>query len=275
MNERASGPARARICAHRGGLDKSPPRRAVAWSFHRSAGMTHGREIGMRTLVLALAAATLAGGVACRRSNAADAGGDSALARDLAVVQMETNAARDSVARAARAAADSSLAPAESLPASVTPPPAPSDSTAMVTVAEPESTTAIPAKTPAATTTASASAPSATTHRAPVDPCTSPAASSQRTCLRVRLAAYDARLNRVYGRYIARLRSAPANRGGGAPAIRKLRESERAWVKYRDAMCARKLAGKEGKLWAPARAECLGQYANERARLLEGMLAKR
>lgn len=215
----------------------------------------------------------------CRRSNAADAGGDSALARDLAIVQMQTAAARDSLARA-RAGGDSSVAPAESLPPTVTPPPAPTDTSAMVTVAEPESTAAAaspasPTTTAPATTTAAVPAATPAAHRAPADPCTSPSASSQRTCLRVRLAAYDARLNRVYGRYIARLRAAPANRGGGAPAIRKLRESERAWVKYRDAMCARKLAGKEGKLWAPARAECLGQYATERARLLEGMLAKR
>lgn len=151
----------------------------------------------------------------------------------------------------------------------------------MVTVAQPESSmtaTAAPATTTASTAASTSGASSATTgatHGAPADPCTSPSAASQRRCLRVRLAAYDARLNRVYGRYIARLRSAPASRGGGAPALRKLRESERAWVKYRDAMCARKLAGKEGKLWAPARAECLGKYATERAQLLERMLAGR
>lgn len=244
----------------------------LAWSFHdRHDVMT--RRSGRTLAHSALHALVLAAAItSCRRSSAADAGGDSALARDLAIVQMETNAARDSVARAARAAGDSLLAPAESVPTSVTPPPAPADSSAMVTVAEPEPAATA---TPTASTTATTSVASSATHRAPADPCTSSSAASQRTCLRVRLATYDARLNRVYGRYIARLRAAPASRGGGAPAIRKLRESERAWVKYRDAMCARKLEGKEGKLWAPARAECLGKYATERAQLLERMLAGR
>ena len=108
--------------------------------------------------------------------------------------------------------------------------------------------------------------------RPSADPCDSPARDSQLACLRRKLAEYDAPLNRVYQRYIDRLRAAPANRGGGAPAVNKLRESQRAWLTYRDQMCARRLKGKEPKLWAPGRAACLGEYATARAKLLEDML---
>lgn len=216
--------------------------------------MTRGRKRGAYALVMALAVSTVA---ACSRSRAADAGGDTALARDLAIVQMETNRARDSAARARDQSASMPAAPADSAD-STTPPALPSDSTSSVSQV-------------------ASAAIDTPVHAAPkrADPCDSPDRASQATCLRRRLAEYDAPLNRVYARYIARLRSAPASRGGGAPAIAKLRESQRAWLTYRDQMCQRKLAGKEPKLWAPGRAACLGEYATARTKLLNDMLAGR
>lgn len=189
----------------------------------------------------------------CGGSRAPDAGGDTALARDLAIVQMETNRARDSAADALARAASTPPAAVDSSADSVTlPPPVPVDTTA--------------ARARVATDT-----PIHATHPS-ADPCDSPGHDSQLACLRRKLAEYDAPLNRVYQRYIDRLRAAPANRGGGAPAVNKLRESQRAWLTYRDQMCARRLKGKEPKLWAPGRAACLGEYATARAKLLNDML---
>lgn len=207
---------------------------------------------------LALASLALA---ACGRSRAADAGGDTALARDLAIVQMETNRARDSAAQALARAA-STPTPLDSTD-STTPPPLPTDSSS--TASQIASAAALPA---------AADTPVHAAH-VPSDPCDSPERASQLTCLRRQLAEYDAPLNRAYQRYIARLSDAPESRGGGAPAIRKLRESQRAWLTYRDQMCQRRLKGKESTLWAPARAACLGEYSTARTKLLSDMLAGR
>jgi uncharacterized protein YecT (DUF1311 family) len=195
----------------------------------------------------------------CGRSRAADAGGDSALARDLAIVQMETNRSRDSAAAALSHAA-STPAPPDSAGDSTMPPPLPADSTTAA------SQVASAAALPGPVDTPIHAAPR------PSDPCASPDRSSQITCLRTRLAEYDAPLNRVYGRYVARLRAAPESRGGGASAIRRLRESQRAWLVYRDQMCQRRLAASEPKLWAPGRAACLGEYSAARTKLLTDML---
>lgn len=206
-------------------------------------------------------AVALAAGMACGRSRAADAGGDTALARDLAIVQMETNRARDSAADALARAAS-------------TPPPEPVDSGLDSTTAPPPLPADAPATASKVASGAAAAASDTIDHAIsrPADPCDSPARSSQLSCLRRKLAEYDAPLNGVYQRYIDRLRAAPESRGGGAPAIRKLRESQRAWLVYRDQKCQQRLAGKEPKLWAPARAACLGEYAAARTRLLTNML---
>lgn len=218
------------------------------------AGRLRHRDRTARVTALAIALVIpVIAALACGGSRAPDAGGDTALARDLAIVQMETNRARDSAADALARAASTPPAAVDSSADSVTlPPPVPVDTTA--------------ARARVATDTPiHAAHPSA-------DPCDSPAHASQLACLRRKLAEYDAPLNRVYQRYIDRLRAAPANRGGGAPAVNKLRESQRAWLTYRDQMCARRLKGKEPKLWAPGRAACLGEYATARAKLLNDML---
>lgn len=218
------------------------------------AGRLRHRDRTARVTALAIALVIpVIAALACGGSRAPDAGGDTALARDLAIVQMETNRARDSAADALARAASTPPAAADSSADSVTlPPPVPVDTTAAR--ARVATDTPIHAVRPSA------------------DPCDSPGHDSQLACLRRKLAEYDAPLNRVYQRYIDRLRAAPANRGGGAPAVNKLRESQRAWLTYRDQMCARRLKGKEPKLWAPGRAACLGEYATARAKLLNDML---
>lgn len=220
---------------------------------------------GAGALRLCLAGA-LAAGTACGRSRAPDAGGDTALARDLAIVQMETNRARDSAADALARAAATPQAPADSTLDSIL-------DSAVDSAALPP---AVPVDTPV---TQVAHVPAAVAHtaahaaHAPADPCDSPDRASQTRCLRRKLAAYDAPLNRVYERYIARLRAAPASRGGGEAAVRKLRVSQRAWLVYRDRMCQLRLARNEPKRWAPGRAACLGEYAAARTKLLSDMLA--
>jgi len=220
----------------------------------RTAAGTVARALRAGTLYCA-AGVLAATALACGHSRAADAGGDTALARDLAIVQMETNRARDSAADAlARAASTPPAALDSSTDSTTLPPPIPVDTPRTV------------ARDQAAVDT-----PIHAVQR-PADPCESLAHDSQLACLRVKLAQYDAPLNRIYQRYIDRLRAAPANRGGGAAAVNKLRESQRAWLTYRDQMCARRLKGKEPKLWAPGRAACLGEYATARAKLLNDML---
>jgi uncharacterized protein YecT (DUF1311 family) len=207
-----------------------------------------------RTVIAIALVIPVIAALGCGGSRAPDAGGDTALARDLAIVQMETNRARDSAADALARAASTPPAAVDSSADSVTlPPPVPVD-TPRAAGARVATDTPIRVAHPSA------------------DPCDSPAHDSQLACLRRKLAEYDAPLNRVYQRYIDRLRAAPANRGGGAPAVNKLRESQRAWLTYRDQMCARRLKGKEPKLWAPGRAACLGEYATARAKLLNDML---
>lgn len=207
-------------------------------------------------------------GAGCSRSRAADAGGDTALARDLAIVQMETDRARDS---AVQALAHAASTPGATDAADSTTPPPPADSALLASQVASAAALPAPVDSPAR---APVSAPAHVAPRA-TDPCDLPDRASQSTCLRRRLADYDAPLNRVYGSYIARLRSAPASRGGGAPAIEKLRQSQRAWLAYRDQMCQRRLAKTEPRLWAPGRAACLGEYATARARLLTDMLQGR
>ena len=45
------------------------------------------------------------------------------------------------------------------------------------------------------------------------------------------------------------------------------------WIE-RDATCQRRASGQEGPLWAPARARCLGDLGQERARVLAARLER-
>ena len=77
------------------------------------------------------------------------------------------------------------------------------------------------------------------------------------------LARSDASLNRTYQRVIRTL---------GPGEEERLRIAQRAWLVYRDTECRRKTRSMEGELWAPVRAQCLGEYSAARERELAAKL---
>ncbi|CAA9301988.1 MAG: hypothetical protein AVDCRST_MAG11-899, partial [uncultured Gemmatimonadaceae bacterium] len=95
--------------------------------------------------------------------------------------------------------------------------------------------------------------------------CASPAAADQRACLAARLEEHDRELNAVYGQLVRGLRRrARARAGVDPPDVRRLRVEQRAWITQRDIECRRQGRGREGRLWATARAACLGEIADFR-----------
>ena len=96
--------------------------------------------------------------------------------------------------------------------------------------------------------------------------CDSPAAADQRRCLMSMLDRSDVGLDRTYQSLIAALdRQAGIRAGDPAPAaVSQLRAAQRAWLVYRDTECRRRNRGKEGPLWAPVRARCLGEFSRDR-----------
>ena len=103
--------------------------------------------------------------------------------------------------------------------------------------------------------------------------CSSPTTADQRRCLLALLAQYDAGLNGAYRELIQRLRSeAGAGPGDSDPAsVERLRAAQRSWLVYRDRECRRRTRSREGDLWAPIRARCLGELSDARARELRAM----
>jgi uncharacterized protein YecT (DUF1311 family) len=89
------------------------------------------------------------------------------------------------------------------------------------------------------------------------DPCDSPAAVDQRSCLNRAIAQNDAELNRTYQDLLAQSR-----KSGGPELEQRFRQSQRDWVNQRDAECR---GSGEGALWARARARCLGEQSDRRA----------
>jgi len=88
------------------------------------------------------------------------------------------------------------------------------------------------------------------------DPCDSPAAVDQRSCLNRSIVQNDADLNRTYQELLAQSR-----KSGGPELEQRFRETQRNWVNQRDAEC--RDAG-EGALWAKARARCLANRSEAR-----------
>jgi uncharacterized protein YecT (DUF1311 family) len=92
------------------------------------------------------------------------------------------------------------------------------------------------------------------------DPCDSPAAADQRSCLNRSIVQNDADLNRTYQDLLAQSR-----KSGGPELEQRFRQAQRDWVNQRDVEC--RGAG-DGALWARERAHCLaGQSAKRAAEL--------
>ena len=89
------------------------------------------------------------------------------------------------------------------------------------------------------------------------DPCDSPAAADQRSCLNRSIVRNDAELNRTYQDLLAQSR-----KSGGEELEQRFRQGQRDWVNERDAAC--RGAG-EGALWARARGRCLAEQSDRRA----------
>lgn len=109
------------------------------------------------------------------------------------------------------------------------------------------------------------------------EPCASPAAPDQRRCLLLHLSRSDVTLDRNYQALIASMkREAGTPAGAKEPeSVQQLRVAQRAWLVYRDTECRRRNRGREGPLWAPTRAQCLGEFSAQRAEELAKALARR
>jgi uncharacterized protein YecT (DUF1311 family) len=99
------------------------------------------------------------------------------------------------------------------------------------------------------------------------DPCDSPTSDNQRYCLNRSIVANDADLNRTYQELIAQSR-----KSGGEELEGRFRQSQRDWINERDAAC-RQNESTDGKLWARARAKCLGSYSDKRTAELQRNLS--
>jgi len=99
------------------------------------------------------------------------------------------------------------------------------------------------------------------------DPCDSPAAIDQRTCLNRSIVANDADLNRTYQDLIVQ-----ARKSGGSDLEERFRQSQRDWINQRDGDC-RQSQSTDGRLWARARARCLADYSAKRTAELQRNLS--
>lgn len=90
------------------------------------------------------------------------------------------------------------------------------------------------------------------------------------------LARSDVGLDRTYQSLIAEMKRRAGTSASDAEPdeVKRLREAQRAWLVYRDTECRRRNRGKEGPLWAPVRAQCLGEFSGERQDELAGTLSK-
>ena len=150
-------------------------------------------------------------------------------------------------------------------PATVPTPPKPS-------APEPSNPISTPPPSPTPTATTKAPAPRLTGTRA----CSSPTPENQSECIRVSIAASDARLNRIYRALITEMRRQEKVPAGAKdpPSVQRLRVAQRQWVVYRDNECRKRGRGKEGALWARPRARCLGEFASRRANELADNFSK-
>jgi uncharacterized protein YecT (DUF1311 family) len=99
------------------------------------------------------------------------------------------------------------------------------------------------------------------------DPCDSPAAADQRTCLYRSIARSDVGLNRVYQDLVSQARTS-----GGPELEERIRQQQREWILKRDEECRERTRTEEGTLWAPVRGRCLADYSARRTGELQATL---
>jgi uncharacterized protein YecT (DUF1311 family) len=105
--------------------------------------------------------------------------------------------------------------------------------------------------------------------RASRDPCNSPTAVDQRSCLNRSIASNDADLNRAYQELLDQ-----ARKSGGSDLEGRFQQSQRDWVNQRDAECTAQTPSDSGTLWAKARARCLADRSATRTAELQKNLNK-
>jgi uncharacterized protein YecT (DUF1311 family) len=99
------------------------------------------------------------------------------------------------------------------------------------------------------------------------DPCDSPAAEDQRTCLNRSIARSDVSLNRTYQELITQARTS-----GGGELEERFRQQQRTWIMTRDEECRSQTRSQEGTLWARVRGQCLADYSAKRTSDLQASL---
>jgi uncharacterized protein YecT (DUF1311 family) len=203
------------------------------------------------TLPTAVCFAFVAGGVGCSKSNetpdAANVSQDTMLLRDLAEANKNT---------AAASAMDNSLTTIRTTGGGSLP----ENETSTRPSGGSEVLTSGPRMTPPLKANDASGPTTVPTRLSPAgdpgNPCDSPAAVDQRTCLNRSIAQNDADLNRTFQDLVAQSR-----KSGGAELEQRFRQSQRDWVNQRDAEC-RGIG--EGALWARARARCLAESSDRR-----------
>jgi uncharacterized protein YecT (DUF1311 family) len=211
-------------------------------------------------LPAAVCLAIIAGGVGCRESKknpeVVNVAQDTMLLRDLAEANKNTAsaAAMDNSLNTIRTSGGDSLQAlvnAAAQPRTVVRP-SPSDSEVLTSgsrLTPPLRANDAPSPTTVPTELSPASGSSG-------DPCASPVAADQRSCLNRAIVQYDAELNRTYQDLLAQSR-----KSGGPELEQRFRQSQRDWANQRDAECR---GVGEGALWARERARCLGDQSDRR-----------
>jgi uncharacterized protein YecT (DUF1311 family) len=232
-------------------------------------------------LLAAICLASLAGGLGCRKDpkakTVAGVGQDTMLMHDLAEANRNTAAASAldnslNTVRTSGGTVSSGGAAAQNRPADTKVVPRPSPNGSQVLTSGPRLTVPTTASdAPAPTTVSTDLSPANGSQRTPRDsqrsardPCDSPTAVNQRSCLNRSIAANDADLNRTYQELIAQ-----AQKSGGSELQDRFQQSQRDWINQRDNDCTGQTPSENGKLWARARARCLADYSAKRTAELQ------
>jgi uncharacterized protein YecT (DUF1311 family) len=225
--------------------------------------------IRLAALCLVLIAATVGCHKDPKAKEVAGAAPDTMLMHDLAEANRNTAAASalDNSLNTVRTTSGGTVpvagAQGEPSDAKVVPRPSPSGSE-VLTSGPRLSPPAKASDAPGGTTIPIDRSPASGLVRASRDPCNSPAAVDQRSCLNRSIATNDADLNRTYQELLAQ-----ARKSGGPELEDRFQQSQREWVNQRDTDCTAQTQSENGKLWAKARAQCLADRSATRTAVLQ------